>query len=300
VENRFGANSDAVLDAYQPGQNPRQFLSGFQNAYILGTQGNQAALQNSKAAAYLTQEQKQIAYELGVQSTTQDSTELAGYMSEADMPEDRYSLQNTVENNGESATIVDENARIHEDKLMAMEIPQRATAIEGILKQYTDKESRWKGTTIIKKADEMGKTRGRKLWTCAIEVREDAGIKTLIHELLHARSASNKNVLAYSRWQDSEEAAVELFAQEICKKNGIAYEGAYPDRIKRLTIIRNILYPHGDPYIFAKEFYETDMLERYDWLKKQADDLIASGVLSGKTQEILCDMIDTFKRRVTK
>ena len=66
AEKRFGANSDAVLDAYHPGQNPRQFLNGFQNAYILGTQGNQTALQNSKAAAYLTQEQKEIAYSIGL------------------------------------------------------------------------------------------------------------------------------------------------------------------------------------------------------------------------------------------
>ena len=139
---QYGPNSEAMLNTYHPGQDPKRFASGFQNAYILGTQGNQTALQNSKAAAYLTQEQKQIAYELGVQSTTQDSTEQAGYMPEEDMPEDRYSLQNTVENNGESATIVDENAKIHEDKLMAMPIPQRATIIENILGQYTDKKSK--------------------------------------------------------------------------------------------------------------------------------------------------------------
>ena len=69
AEKRFGANSDAVLDAYQPGQNPRQFLNGFQNAYILGTLGKHTALQDSKAAAYLTQEQREIAYSLGTEAS---------------------------------------------------------------------------------------------------------------------------------------------------------------------------------------------------------------------------------------
>ena len=71
AEKRFGANSAAVLDAYQPGQNPRQFLNGFQNAYIAGTLGNPAALGNSKAATYLTEEQRNVAYELGQSDTLQ-------------------------------------------------------------------------------------------------------------------------------------------------------------------------------------------------------------------------------------
>ena len=66
AEKRFGANAQTVLEMLQPGQDPRRFLDGFQNAYILGKQGaGKSALNNSSAAAYLTQPQRQYAFELG-------------------------------------------------------------------------------------------------------------------------------------------------------------------------------------------------------------------------------------------
>ena len=68
VENRYGANTDMILEMLQPDQNPRKFLDGFQNAYLAGKLGDKAALENSTAAAYLTEEQKTIAYEKGENS----------------------------------------------------------------------------------------------------------------------------------------------------------------------------------------------------------------------------------------
>lgn len=66
AEKRFGSNADMVLKLLQPGQNPRRFLDGFQNAYILGKQGaGLAALGSSKAAAYLSREQREFAYAMG-------------------------------------------------------------------------------------------------------------------------------------------------------------------------------------------------------------------------------------------
>jgi len=65
AEERFGSDMDAVLESYQPGQNPRKFLDGFQNAYLSGKLGDKAALENSTAAAYLTEEQRGIAFDLG-------------------------------------------------------------------------------------------------------------------------------------------------------------------------------------------------------------------------------------------
>ena len=50
------------------GQDPRRFLDGFLNAYILGKQGaGHTALNNSTAAAYLTDSQRAGAYSLGEQ-----------------------------------------------------------------------------------------------------------------------------------------------------------------------------------------------------------------------------------------
>lgn len=68
AEKRFGSNASAVLEHIQQGQDPRRFLDGFQNAYILGKQGaGPAALNSSSAAPYLTDSQRAEAYALGEQ-----------------------------------------------------------------------------------------------------------------------------------------------------------------------------------------------------------------------------------------
>jgi len=70
AEKWYGSNADTVLEMFQPGQDPRKFLDGFRNAYIAGKMGSSAALENSTAAAYLTEEQKTLAYEIGENSGT--------------------------------------------------------------------------------------------------------------------------------------------------------------------------------------------------------------------------------------
>ena len=65
AEKWYGSNADTVLEMFQPGQDPRKFLDGFRNTYIAGKLGNKAALENSTAAAYLTEEQRTAAYTLG-------------------------------------------------------------------------------------------------------------------------------------------------------------------------------------------------------------------------------------------
>jgi len=127
-------------------------------------------------------------------------------------------------------------------------------------------------------------------------VRDDADIKTKIHELLHARSFSHKTELAYTRWKCSEEAAVEMFAREICNRNEVSYKPAYSYEVKQLTIAKNILFPDVGAYDFAKYFFEKDMLERYDWLRTQANLLIARNILSPQNVAALNTAVDTFRR----
>ena len=68
AEKIFGADTDIVLEMLQPDQNPRKFLDGFQNAYLSGKLGDKAALENSSVAAYLTDSQRELAFELGEQA----------------------------------------------------------------------------------------------------------------------------------------------------------------------------------------------------------------------------------------
>ena len=68
AEKIFGADTDIVLEMLQPDQNPRKFLDGFQNAYLAGKLGDKAALENSTAAAYLSDSQRELAFAMGAQA----------------------------------------------------------------------------------------------------------------------------------------------------------------------------------------------------------------------------------------
>ena len=76
AEKRFGSNAPQILEMIQPGQDPRRFLDGFQNAYLAGKMGSSATLKSSGAAAYLTQAQRQEAYDMGVGSLQRNSVEI--------------------------------------------------------------------------------------------------------------------------------------------------------------------------------------------------------------------------------
>ena len=84
MEGIFGSNADAVLEMFQPGQDPRKFLDGFRNAYIAGKLGNKAALENSTATAYLTEEQRNLAFDLGTENIPQGKS-MPAEMSSADI-----------------------------------------------------------------------------------------------------------------------------------------------------------------------------------------------------------------------
>ena len=78
---QYGPNAEAMLAAYEPGQDPKRFASGFQNAYILGTLGEKDALSDSKAATYLTPGQRETAYEMGAASNASPvEAGTAGYL----------------------------------------------------------------------------------------------------------------------------------------------------------------------------------------------------------------------------
>lgn len=84
AEKNFGPDADIAMEAYQPGQNPRQFLDGFRNAYIAGKMGSRAALENSTAATYLTEEQRNLAFDLGTENIPQGKS-MPAEMSSADI-----------------------------------------------------------------------------------------------------------------------------------------------------------------------------------------------------------------------
>ncbi|MBR5289708.1 MAG: minor capsid protein [Erysipelotrichaceae bacterium] len=178
------------------------------------------------------------------------------------------------------------------------DVSERSYQVDKILNKITSKKSLWSGKTIIKTPSELLGALGVKEWNCDITLRADSSKKTALHEHLHARSISHFDEEVYKQWKNIEEATVEMFAQEICKKNGISYKEAYVGLVKELRILNSILRIHDNDYDFAKELFEIKITDRYLWLRKKADELIKQGVLSTKTVKALNQAVETFRRGV--
>lgn len=158
------------------------------------------------------------------------------------------------------------------------DVVTRSRQIHEILNDYTDRKSKWSGTTVVATKEELNGANGRKEWICDILLRDDSGVKTAIHEHLHARSGSYYGVEAYVNWRPLEEGSVEFFAQEICKMNGIPFIAAYPEETYGLRVFAKML--KVDDYRFAKEVFETPLTQRYVWLRKRLEDGVHEGLFS--------------------
>lgn len=176
------------------------------------------------------------------------------------------------------------------------DLRELSAAIDSELDDYCARRSKWSGRTVILERDKMVGVAGRKEWNCDITLREDSGIKTVVHEHLHARSVSYYDPKTYAKHRNLEEGPVELYAQEICKLNKIRFTESYTDKVKPLRIVNNIL-KNGDRYSFAKQLFDIPLSERYNWLKEQVDVLIASGKLSKKTVNSLISALESLKRK---
>lgn len=171
------------------------------------------------------------------------------------------------------------------------DLEELSSAVGTELDSYCKQRSKWSGKTIIGKRDDMVGVAGKKLWSCDILLREDADIKATVHEHLHARSISYYDRETYSSLRALEEGPVELFAQEICKRNGVKFSATYTEYVKQLQIVTSITKVK-DKFAFAKQLFDIPLPERYTWLREQADAAIVSGSLSQKTVKALNDALD--------
>ena len=174
------------------------------------------------------------------------------------------------------------------------DLEELSAKIDKALNKYSSRSSKWSGKTVVMTREQMPKANGRKEWTCDISLRNNVGMKTVVHEHLHARSVSYFDPKTYLENQNAEEGAVEFYAQEICKKNGVEFKASYSEKVKPLHIINNILR-NGDSYSFAKQLFDIPLPNRYNWLREQADLLIATGKLSKKTLKGLNDAVEFFR-----
>ncbi len=150
---------------------------------------------------------------------------------------------------------------------MSDNLAERSLQVNNFLNSLGLPESKWSGRTIIKSVSDLACTLGRKKKNCDIWLREDAPIKTIIHEHLHARSSS-RMIKKFTKYRWYEEGSCELLAEEICKKYGIGYKTSYEKCVDALRDFNKISGMYDNDYDFAVELFKIDMDKREQWLRK--------------------------------
>ena len=178
------------------------------------------------------------------------------------------------------------------------ELERKTKQYNKMLDDYASRESKWSGDVFRVSFAFMKDATGQKEWSCSISIREDAGDKTIIHELLHARSCSYFTRDEFRRYRNLEECSVELFAQEICKDRRLPYTESYPLFISYLKDINRIAGIRQRDFDFARELYNTDMSKRLSWLKSEVQKSLNAAHISETDNSILDFYLEELEKGV--
>lgn len=171
----------------------------------------------------------------------------------------------------------DEGEKSNKTVYSSQELLRKSREVNEYLNTLNIPRSKWSGMTFVKSKEELRKAHGVKKRSCDIWLREDAEIKTIIHEHLHARSSSWM-ISKLRKDLGFEEGACELLAEEICKNNKIPYKPTYAKFVNPLRDFRKLHGRYSNDYDFAIELFNIDMDKRESWLKSLAEekDLLTS------------------------
>lgn len=166
------------------------------------------------------------------------------------------------------------------------ELRQVTAELNKTLNQYTTKSSIWNGKIQVLPDERYGMD-----WEGTLQTALQCSEAIIIHELLHARSILKYDAETYIRNRYMEEAAVQLFAREICQKENyrITVSG-YDDLVEKLVAIRDLTGYNKDE--FARALFEQEPQNRTEWLLLQArKNNLTLGKLS-KVQQLLEEIED--------
>lgn len=172
---------------------------------------------------------------------------------------------------------------MHTDlKALSDDLSERSLQVSHYLNTLNLPESKWSGVTKIVTAKELPKAVGRTKTNGDILLRNDAGIKTIIHEHLHTRSVLN-NRAAYRESKWFEENACEMLAEEICNKSGVSYKRTYKNVTEPLRDIAGITSQYISDYEFALDYFNAGLENRERWLvelaSKETDSAVRNRIL---------------------
>ena len=177
----------------------------------------------------------------------------------------------------------DDTGDLHTDlKAMSDDLSERSLQVSHYLNALNLPESKWSGVTKIVTAKELPNAIGRTKANGDILLRNDAGIKTVIHEHLHTRSVLN-NRAAYRESKWFEENACEMLAEEICNKSGVSYKRTYKNVTEPLRDIAGITSQYLSDYEFALDYFNAGLENRERWLvelaNKETDSAVRNRIL---------------------
>jgi len=142
------------------------------------------------------------------------------------------------------------------------ELGEIAEKTHVLASKYTGKVGKWNGNIIYDPNEDNA-----KLWDCSIRVGGYFDDSVLLHEHLHARSASYADAMTYVENKGAEESAVQFLTREICAAEKIPVAASDYDEMIAALIRLNAktgLYP--SVIEFATEFFNIPLDKRLTWL----------------------------------
>lgn len=178
---------------------------------------------------------------------------------------------------------IDDKGDLYTDlKDMSDDLSERSLQVSHYLGTLNIPKGKWSGVTKVVTAKELPKAVGRTKANGDILLRNDASIKTIIHEHLHTRSVLN-NRAAYRENKWFEENACEMLAEEICNKSGITFKRTYKNVTEPLRDIAGITSQYISDYEFALDYFNVRIENREQWLielaNKETDSSVRSRIL---------------------
>ena len=145
------------------------------------------------------------------------------------------------------------------------ELKQLAEETNKLANTYTANESKWSGKII-----ESRRRVNAKLWNCNIEIENNTSPHALLHEQLHAHSISYYDRETYKKYRRIEEATVEFYTKEICKKESmINVESDYDEWVLNLKKINNKIKLDKNEFEFAQRLFNIPVKERISFLEDE-------------------------------
>ena len=144
------------------------------------------------------------------------------------------------------------------------ELRKATKDINSKVSRYTKKESKWTGAIEFTSNNSFGMG-----WDGVLRTANETAEAIIVHELLHARSITRYNAIVYAENRNMEEAAVQLFTQEICRKEEYAIiESGYDEMVDKLVEVQEKIGYNKEK--FAADLFEQEPANRSEWLLQQA------------------------------